>query len=165
MTKPKIFFADDPILGTYPEYATRSQMLKHFEGNAEIIKFESGQIRDNSGKKTTYPQYDKAVKFLKKNPDYQIYTIISKDGWGSNPLYMDRGFHIMNCEYKYILVKDSRYKVMNYEKKIFCKNCNKKTEYEKKYKEKGKTVYVDLWSWICSSCKKPLTFKEDGVDY
>jgi len=67
---------------------------------------------------------------------------------------------MMNCEYKYILVKDSRYKVMNYEKEVFCENCNKKTEYEKKYREKGKTVFVDDWTWICSSCKKPLIFKE-----
>jgi len=82
LTKQEIFFEDDPIEGTYPEYGTRSKMLKHFEdANAEIVKFDSGQIRKNSDKKTTYPQYDKAVEFLKKNPDYQIYTIISKDGW------------------------------------------------------------------------------------
>ena len=163
--KQQVFFEDDPILGTYPEYGTHSAMLKHFEASkAEIVKFDSGPIRDNSGKKTTYPQHDKAVEFLKKNPEYQIYTIISKDGFGSYPLYMDRGFHILNCEYKYILVKDSRYKVMNYEKKIFCKNCNKKTEYEKKYREEGKTVFVDDFVWICCTCKKPLTFKK-GVSY
>ena len=165
MTKQEIFFEDDPIEGTYPEYGKSSKMLKHFEANkAKIIKFVSGQIRDNSNNKTKYPQYDKAVEFLKKNPDYQLYTIISKDGWGSYPLFMDRGFHLVNCEYKYILVKDSRYKVMNYEQKIFCKNCNKKTEYEKKYEHKGDTVFVDLWTWICSSCKKPMIFKE-GVSY
>jgi len=160
MTKQKIFFEDDPIMGTYPEYGTRSAMLKHFEGKAEIVKFEKNPLRDTIENHTVYPNFIRAKIFLKKNPEYQVYTIISKDGWGSYPLYMDRGFHLVNCEYKYILVKDSRYKVMNYKQKIFCKNCNKKTEYEKKYQEEGKTVFVDLWSWICSSCKKPLIFKE-----
>lgn len=115
MIRQEIFFEDSPEMGTYPEYGKRSKMLEHFKnGQAKIVKFDTGKIRDNSGKTTKYPQYEKAIEFLKKNRDYQIYTIISKDGWGSYPLVMDRGFHICNCEYKYILVKDSRYKVMQY---------------------------------------------------
>jgi hypothetical protein len=150
--KQKIFYQDDPILGTYPEYGNRKQMLELFESNkAEIKKFD-GEPRVN-GK---YPNYEAAKKFMEKNPDWQIYTIISKDGFGSYPLFMDRGWHICNCEYKYIAVKDPHYKVMNYKQKIFCNECDQLVEYDKEYKHDGNTVFVDQWTWNCAKCKGVL---------
>jgi hypothetical protein len=111
MTKQEVFFKDDPVMGTYPEYGKRSKMLELFKSHDAIIIHFDKTPRDDNG----YPENRKANRFIKNNPDYQVYTIISKDGWGGYPLYMDRGWHLCNSEYKYVAVKDPNYKVMRYE--------------------------------------------------
>lgn len=152
MSKQSIFYQDDPILGTYPEYGKRKQMLEFFESNKAQIKKFDGEPRVD-GK---YPNFEAAKKFIKKNPSWQIYTIISRDGFGGYPLSMDRGWHICNCEYKYIAIKDKNYKVQTYAEKLLCKTCNRLVDYEKVYGRNGDTVYVDLWTWHCTECKEIL---------
>jgi len=85
--------------GTYPEIMEcypNGKFYEHF--------FDTGEMKE-------YEDREKAVKFLKKHRDWQIYTEIEGT---DEKLYYDRGFHICNRTDWYCLVKDSRYKVMNY---------------------------------------------------
>lgn len=88
--------------GTYPEFMLTDVFDEHFK-NAEHKDFND---------------YDEAVKFLKENIDWQIYTEIEADSPDPNEeetkFYMDRGFHICNRTDNYSVVKDPRYKVMKY---------------------------------------------------
>lgn len=109
MSKQEIFFEDDPVMGTYPEYGGRTKMLNFFKSHVavDIVMFCSN---DKVGNRENHKE---AWKFVKEHQDYQFYTLVYVNGWYGSQV-MDRGNHICNSAYKYIAVRDKRYRVMRY---------------------------------------------------
>jgi len=109
MTNNDILFSDDRIMGTYPEYGGRTKMLKFFkENNADIITFGANDKVSNR------MNYSECLDFIQKHKDYQFYTLVYINGW-SGAQVMDRGIHVCNSAYKYLAIKDNRYRVMRYD--------------------------------------------------
>lgn len=82
-------------LGTYPECISSNNFYRKFKGTG----FKE------------FDDFKKAVRFLKKHRDWQIYTEIEGE---TRTLYYDRGFHICNRTGYYAIVKDPRFQVAKY---------------------------------------------------
>lgn len=106
----EITFNDDPVMGTYPAFGRRATLLKYFRHRGSLLMLFASRKSDPEG--SNDKNRENAVEFIRKNPDWQIYTITTDDvGKG---LYMERGWHYFNSMHRYVAVLDRKFRTMKY---------------------------------------------------